>query len=62
MQIYKKGAKKDKNEGKNKIFQLSIVNYQFFFVPLHPLFGVTDGGKSRVARLCCVGTIQQFND
>ena len=27
-------------------------------VPLHPLFGVTDGGKSRVARLCCVGTIQ----
>jgi large subunit ribosomal protein L19 len=32
-------------------------------VPLHPLFGVTDGGKSRVARLCCVGTIQQpFND
>jgi large subunit ribosomal protein L19 len=29
-------------------------------VPLHPLFGVTDGGKSRVARLCCVGTIQQI--
>ena len=29
---------------------------------MHPLFGVTDGGKSRVARLCCVGTIQQpFN-
>ena len=28
-------------------------------VPLHPLFGVTDGGKQRVARLCCVGTIQQ---
>ena len=26
-------------------------------VPLHPLFGVTDGGKQRVARLCCVGTI-----
>ena len=28
-------------------------------VPLQPLFRVTDGGKSRVARLCCVGTIQQ---
>ena len=26
---------------------------------MHPLFGVTYGGKSRVARLCCVGTIQQ---
>ena len=24
---------------------------------MHPLFGVTDGGKQRVARLCCVGTI-----
>ena len=36
-----------------------VLEFANFSVPLHPLFGVTDGGKLRVARLCCVGTIQQ---
>jgi large subunit ribosomal protein L19 len=44
---------------KSTNFHRNISLFKGKFVPLHPLFGVTYGGKSRVARLCCVGTIQQ---
>ena len=56
VQIYKKKVKKDTAEAN---FSLFSFHFSLFFVPLQPLFRVTDGGKSRVARLCCVGTIQQ---
>ena len=57
MQSYKKKQKKQLAKAN---FSLLAFHFSLFFVPLHPLFGVTDGGKSRVARLCCVGTIQQI--
>jgi hypothetical protein len=52
--------KKVKKRGAEANFSLLTFHFSLFFVPLHPLFGATDGGKQRVARLCCVGTIQQI--
>ena len=52
-------CKNTKNIFKNLFFYIYFCVFHLKVVPLHPLFGVTDGGKSRVARLCCVGTIQQ---
>ena len=42
LQIYKKKVKKEYTEAN---FSLFSFHFSLFFVPLHPLFGVTDGGK-----------------